>query len=278
MVWAQVKDIAMTKPAKRYPLNSKQLHLLKLIYKFRFINSSLLASYLGITNVTCFRRLKVLLDQDYIASYYDQSYKLLGKGAVYYLTIKSINLFKDDPDFNNQVLHAMRKNNIVSEPFIDHNITVMKACLALRQQYPGIFHIFTKSELGDYTFFPNPRPDLYLNRIKPSDTTANEYIFEVFLNETLFVIKKRVLAYIEHFESGEWEAEAESDYPTLLFAFPDSRAEANIQAHIAKILDSMGIDELNIYTTTNKALINPNNNVKVIWSNATEPEKLVSLT
>ena len=40
----------------------------------------------------------------------------------------------------------------------------------------------------------------------------------------------------------------------------------------------MGIDELNIYTTTNKALINPNNNVKVIWSNATEPEKLVSLT
>ena len=153
----------------------------------------------------------------------------------------------------------------------------MKSCLALKHQYPGIFHIFTKSELGDYSFFPNPRPDLYLNRIKPSDKTTNEYIFEMFLNETLFVIKKRVLAYIEHFESGEWEAEAESEYPTILLACPNPRVEANLQATVAKILDNMGIDELNVYTTTVKALINPINNVIAIWSNASEPEKLTSL-
>lgn len=97
------------------------------------------------------------------------------------------------------------------------------------------------------------------------------------MNETLFVIKKRVIAYIEHFESGEWEAEAESEYPTLLFACQNSRVEANLQASIAKILDNMGINELNIYTTTNKALISPNNNVNGIWSKVTEPEMLISL-
>ncbi len=277
MVWAQVKDIAMIKPAKRYPLNSKQLHLLKLIYKFRFIDNSLLANYLGIANVTCFLRLKVLLDQDYIASYYEPSYKLLGKGAVYYLTVKSINLFKNDQSFNNQVLHAMRKNNIVSEPFIDHNVIVMKACLALKHQYPNTFHIFTKSELGDYAFFPDPRPDLYLNRIIPSDSSINEYVFDVFVSETLFVIKKRVIAYIEHFESGEWEADAESAYPTILIVCPDSRIEANLQAQVAKVLDNMGIDDLNIYITTVKALISPNNNVKAVWSSAVETDRLISL-
>ena len=263
-------------PAKSYTLNSKQLHLIIIIYKFRFVNSTLIASYLGISSVGAYKKLEVLKANSYLDSSYDSSYKFQGKGAIYYLTVKSINLLKDDPDFNNQVLHAMRKNNIVSDPFIDHNITVMKACLALKHQYPNIFHIFTKSELGDYSFFPDPRPDLYLNRIKPSDTTTNEYIFEMFLNETLFVIKKSVLAYIEHFESGEWEAEAESIYPTILIACPNSRVEANLQAHVAKILDNMGIDELNIYTTTIKALIDPNNSIE-IWTNINNPELLLNL-
>ena len=277
MVRAKVNDMNTINPTKSYTLNSKQLHLLKIIYKFRFVNSTLIANYLGISSVGAYKKLQVLKESGYLTSTYDASYNLQGKGAIYYLTVKSINLFKNDSVFNNQVLHAMRKNNIVGEPFIDHNISVMRACLALKHQYPNIFHIFTKYELGDYTFFPDPKPDLYLNRIKPSDSSINEYIFEILLNETLFIIKKRVLGYIEHFESGEWEAEAESEYPTILLVCTNSRVEANLQAQIAKILDNMGIDELNIYTTTVKALMDPNNGVTAVWSDAVDSDKLISL-
>jgi hypothetical protein len=262
---------------QRYSLNAKQIYVLKLMYKFRFITSSLLASYKGINVSSSKRALKILLDQKYIGKKYEKEYRIQGKGTRYYLLPEALKLLRAGHDLNEQVLLNMYKNKSLSSTFIDHNIDIMTVCVRLRGQYPDSFHIFTKSELGTFGYFPDPKPDLFLNRIKPSENMPNEYMLDIFTDPRLFLIKKRMDAYIEHYDTGDWEDVAETDYPVILIACPDSRAERSIQRYITKTLDSMGIDELRVYTTTTKALLSPETQNTNIWSNVFEPERVTSL-
>jgi len=258
-------------------LNDKQVHLLKMMYKFRFVSSSVLAGYKGVRVSAINKSLNILVDHGYIARNYRKDYRILGKGASFYLKPKGLTYLRDNFKLNEKVLHAMYKNNSVGQAFIDHNLAVLSVYLALRNSYPDTFHIFTKTELADYNYFPVPLPDLYLNRIKPLSNNQNEFIVEVLTDSQFYVAKKRFACFLEHFDSGEWEAEVETSYPIILFVCPDSRIEKRLQNHIANVLDGAGIDDLGIYTTTNRALVGQKEANKAIWSSVYEPEKLISL-
>jgi DNA-binding MarR family transcriptional regulator len=247
----------MANNIKHYSLNAKQLQVLKLIYKFRFINSSLLASYKGISRISTFKTLKILLDQGYIGKQYNPGYRLQGIGKRYYLAPKALRLLRGDPQLDDKTLLNMYKNRSISDVFISHNIDVFKVYLSFRDKYPDTFQIFTKSEMGVFTSFPVPKPDLYLSRIKPSKKLPNEFLLDIFTDAPQFIIKKRAKAYIEHYDSGEWEAEARTPYPAVLIVCPDSKIETNLQAHINRILDNMGIDGLIIRTISIKTLLEP---------------------
>lgn len=245
------------------------------MYKFRFVTASLLAEYKSLSSPAVMNSaLKILLDQQYIGRKYDKSYKLQGKGAVYYLAPKALTYLRDEYGFHEQVLHAMYKNKSVSPAFIEHNLTVFRTYLALRDSYPDTFHAFTKYELATYDYFPEPKPTFYLNRIKPLADGHNEYMLDIFVDTPAFVMKKRFAAVVEHYESGDWEAEAQTDYPTILFVYPDSKGEERLQAHIAKTLDNTGIDDLTVYTTTVKALTSKQDTT---WTDTLKPQKLMRL-
>src|ERR1035438_7430760 len=203
---------------KHYPLNAKQIHTLKLIYKFRFINSTLLAKYKGINRINTHKALKILLDQEYIARDYRSEYRIDRIGAKYYLAPKALRLLKDEHQLNEKTLLNMYKNKNVSSVFADHNIDVMQIYLSLRDAYSTTFHMFTKSELGDYTYFPEPKPDLYLNRIKPRVKLASEYILYIFTVTPPYIIKKQIEALVEHYDTDDWQTESETDYPVILIA------------------------------------------------------------
>src|SRR3990170_4920383 len=67
-------------------LNTEQLAVLQLVYKFRFASSKQIAAYQQKKSAkTIQKRLKILEDQQLIAKRYDKSYKLKGKPAAYYL-------------------------------------------------------------------------------------------------------------------------------------------------------------------------------------------------
>ena len=270
----------MQSPTKHYKLNNKQIHILILIYKFRFINSSLLARYKAISRISANNSLKVLLDQDYIGSRYEKRYKIQGKGPRYYLTPKGVRLVKAklDDDLSELTIANLYRNKSVTETFVEHTIDVMSVVLALKAMHPDIFHIFTRTELGDYDFFPKPKPDLYLNRIKTSAKSYNEYMLEIFTATPLFIIKYRIKEYLEHFDTDEWEAESETDYPVILIACPTKSDEQQLQKYIASKLDNIGIDndELNIYTTSTQTLTSLDSD-KFIWTSVYDPKVLISI-
>src|SRR5665213_3675521 len=111
---------------KYNPLNPKQLRLLKLIYKFRFITVPLLLEYKGVSSLASLRSaLQLLVDQKYLARRYSSRDKLLGKAARYYLAPAALTYLSDEHHMNKAVLHNMYSSKTAGESFISHNLDVM---------------------------------------------------------------------------------------------------------------------------------------------------------
>ena len=205
------RNRAMSYTRKPYALNVNQLHLLKLLFKFRFLTSGLLAQYKNIHRVNAKKALDVLVNRGYAGVYFDKSYRLLGMSGRYYLTPLGITYLKDKLDFDPKALHNMYKNRSVSQNFIDHHIATGEVFLHFYELYPHKFEIFTRSETQPFEAFPAPRPDLYLNRKEPNQDKPNEYLLDIFTDTQFFIIKKRIDALVEHFDTGDWP---NSQYPT----------------------------------------------------------------
>ncbi len=265
---------------RNYQLNSKQVHILKMLYKFRFISGVLLGNYRGdYDQAAANKALNTLVRKGYVDKLYDSSYKLLGKAARYSLAAKSLTYLRDEHGVSEKALHVMYKNKTVSQAFIDHSLDIVSVYLAIRHRYPGIFHIFTRSELADFDYFPNPKPDMYLNRIKHSGSKTNEYIIDILDNPLFFVSKKRLQALVDHFDEGEWEAETENSYPTILLICKDQKLEQKLLDHANKVLDAMGIDEeeLTIFTTTLKVMQTSSPGNLAIWTSVYDSTKRIRI-
>lgn len=233
---------------KRYnKLNAKQLHILTLIYKFRFISIPLLTEYQNLkSQTTLLRNLKILEEQGYIGRRFDLSFKIDHKPAYYYLAAKGIAVLKDDPRFDSSVLHSYYKNKNVSESFMQHSIDVLAVFNSIKKTLPDSFDIFSKPELSTFDDFPENKPDLFLRG-------NNEYFITLAHDVQPFIIRKRLAEYIAHSEENGWDG---GEYPVLLYIFADSTNEIRFLGYAKSALESAGIDsdELHIGATTLRAL------------------------
>ena len=232
----------MTELTKKPSINltTQQLHILKIIYKFRFVTSNLIAKYRDVRINTTNEALAVLLQKGLIARRYDKSYKLLGKGARYFLTPNASKLLKPEPNINERVLHARYKDKTVGESFVEQAIEIMTNCLDIRSSYPDTFTIFSKAETTGHDFLPESLPDLYLRRNTKSEEVEDEtnrpsdYFIDIISDNLFFIIKKRINQYFDHYESGEWGSD---NYPTVLLICQNKNAVQKANKYIQTTLD-----------------------------------------
>ena len=264
-----------TPSVKRYSLNTKQLQLLKRLYKFRFATTALLAAYKGTNQTGVNKALKRLYAQGYVDRLYDSSYRIKGKEAIYFLAPKSIKLLGSKPhSLNKQVLHAMYKNKLLKSSFVEHNLDVFRAYLELRDSYPAVFDIYTKSELGDFDYFPRPLPDLYLNRAEHKDNLINEYLIILCSDLRVFIPIRQLQRYERHWQSGAWEEDGKTEYPVIVLVCPDAPFKTKLERYIANNLMS---DHLQLRTTTLEALLDLKSSKEKIWTNPFEADEPLSL-
>src|SRR5437868_3895445 len=141
----------MNTPAHR-PLNKKQLDILRLLYRFRFVTTNLLTQALQTkSKIKMNERLKILLDQEYIGRNFSPEYHLLRKHASYYLLPKGIDALKQIPDntFDTSILRNIRKDKAASDQFIDYCLGVFDVYCQLKTVYGDSLHFFTKSQLAN---------------------------------------------------------------------------------------------------------------------------------
>ena len=244
---------AMTTQPKN--LTKQQLTTLKIIYKFRFITADLLSKYRSISIPTAKESLTILLKSGYIGRHYEKSYKLLGKGARYFLTAQSIKLLKDQEGLNERVLHARYKDKSATQSLIESSLEIFKTALDIRTNYPEIFTIFTQYELADYFYFPRPLPQLYIRRNDPSPAKINEYFIEIVGDTQFFVVKKQIDKYIEHYEEESW---IKTKYPDIFFIISKLSLKKKIDEYLESLIENGYIDEDEIrFSTTTSSLHQP---------------------
>lgn len=235
----------MKQPTK--PATKKQIAILKLLYKFRFGTTDLLAKALDLQDSRYIHmRLDALVKQEYIGKNYDSSYKIVGKPATYYLLPKAFAALKqytktDGKELSLKTLRNAYKDKEASERFIAHKLAVFTIYDKLRATHAGQVAFWTKDELNfdKYSYFPQSMPDAYVT-ITPDGLRPRDRSF--FLNylddETpFFVHVRRLQKYIDYVESAEWEDTTSKKLRGVLLVCESTALLKRVRKKLAQVVD-----------------------------------------
>jgi hypothetical protein len=256
-------------------LNRKQISLLHVIYRFRFVTSDLLAKYESkVDGSYVYNRLRTLEEQEYIGKKYEPGFKLLGRPAVYFLMAKGIGALKSRTDvaYSQDVLHATYKDTTATDQFVNLNLAIFEAYIGLKAHYGERLQFFTKSDLATHAHdhFPQPMPDASL-RLEQGGV-VRQYFLDVHQeSKPFFNSSQRVNQYAAHKDSKIWERTGE-ELPKIVAVF-DSAALKN---RLQKRLEKSKRQDLNFFLATTGTLKGLATSAEV-WQSAKEPQKLTSL-
>lgn len=258
-------------------LTTQQQALLRLIYKYRFATTILLAQNTHKKSAASIHPRLVTLEQlGYIGRYFNSRYRQLNRSAEYYLTPQGLRALKSD---NLRGLHEKAIKNSytdgrASKSFISRSLTIYEIAQKL-EQLDGLRY-FTKRELADdaFSYFPSPLPDGFMSWNRREETRR---FFIEYIDETTptFVTERLIIRYLEYAESGNWDVTGFEIPPVLLVAANGS-TEKRLQKQITRRMDIADVSEPQFYTTTLTALKEANGEEVAIWSDVTDPDDLLS--
>lgn len=187
------------------PLNTKQLLILRTLYRFRFATTELLTHALDTkSKIKMNERLKLLLDQGYIGRKFEPEYHLLRKHAVYFLMPKGIKALKElgEEKYVSRILKNIRNDKIASDEFIEGSLTIFDIYCRLKAQYRDALRFFTQSQLATYEGFTRPLPSAYI-RIDP-DGEDRQFFLEYFdASKSFFAAAYRIGQYIKRYSASD---------------------------------------------------------------------------
>ena len=240
----------MDKPVQKHrkKLNTEQLEVLELLYKFRFGSNDLIAQYFGKKNRSfVFKRLSILLDQGLIGKRFDSSYRIQGKPAAYYLLPPGARVLQEHQPGKPINIKAIYKDKDVSEEFVDYCLSIFALYCRLKASYGNKLHFFTKPQLTKYEYFSEFTPSVY---IRLDGDIEQDFFLEYFQSsKPFFTATRRIKQYIEYADSGEWEAETNSDFPKILLVCDRPSLQSRLLKRAAYVLDEAD-DELKLFVAT----------------------------
>lgn len=257
-----------TEPKYRRPLNTEQIQILKLLYKFRFVSAALLKKHFAKSNpgMNVFRRLETLEQQGFIAKRYFDNYRLLHKPVAYHLLPEGIRKLQESKSLGLDArFKAIYKDRSVSEQFIQDCFDILDIYVSLQSRNVDI-KFFTKQDLSheDYEYFPQPLPDAYIKL-----PHGKHYFLQVHhKHQPFFVATRAAKRYMDYFENGVWD-DTGTSFPIVLFVVDTPSIQSRLHEFVAK-----SIDDLKIYTALKSDIDSENDK---IWHDAHEPDGTYSL-
>ena len=252
---------------KEIKLSAGQQRLLKLLFKFRFMSTQLLADVIGIGRRSVYEAVEVLVAKGLVDKVYDSDFRYAKKPAYYYLNKQGVTTVRRLLDVKESVVHALYKNAEASPEFIDHCLTTARCYGAIKRGSPDDTEIFTKAEINRFRQFPKNRPYLYIR------TPGNKDAIVVIIDDKpLYIVRKRLEEIIQHMEDEGWDG----DYPTICFILKNPNDLHSFLYTTNKKLEAMGMDEneVTILATHLEALRKGNDHC---WSNPFHPKSFVRM-
>ncbi|PIY80526.1 MAG: hypothetical protein COY80_02475 [Candidatus Pacebacteria bacterium CG_4_10_14_0_8_um_filter_42_14] len=221
-------------------ITPKQLQILILLYRFRFLNRTQIQQFLNHKSPRRLNNwLKDLTERKILGRNYSTKLKENTKPAVYYLASKSRKILLDLPDINKKVLNRAYRDKNSSQKLIDHSIFVASLYFLIREETKtkkSVLHFFTKTDLVTHYYLPYNRPDAYIAIEK--ENTTKRYFLEVIDEGTpRFMLRKKILQYIEYFDENTWKKRTLHKNPSLLFICPNQNIKDFLNKYIAQVLE-----------------------------------------
>ena len=268
---SKVGVMSDTETKRRRKLNSEQIEVLRLLYKFRFGTIDFFAQYFGKKDRSfVYKRLKILQEQGLVGKRFDSSYRLLGKPAAYYLNPEGARTLQEALGLEINI-KTIYKDKSVSEQFVSRSLEIFNIHNRLKNEYGDSLKFFTKADLNreDYDYFPQPLPDAY---IRLGD---KQFFLDLFHDsEPSFVAKRRIRQYIKYDEDGDW-AVTETGLPKVLVVCESQSLAKRVQKHMSKALDDAWSDsEVAFASTTKPELMDEN---PVVWQRTDNTGDMLSL-
>lgn len=257
----------------RKRLNSKQIELLQILYKFRFATAELISAYQEQSKQYTNIRLKILCEQGYVSKNYDSSYKINRRPATYYLLPDAIKLLKKDADLDPKGLHLLYYNRRAKQPFINHHTRLMRLCLKFEKLFGDDLDVYTSTELAEQKQLPTPRPDFFLGFKGRYADQRDSILYLLESTTSLDRYRQSLVRIINHVELDG----GEQGVSRVLLVCENVGLEREIQRFAARTLGFRDYSRVPFLTTTLSALLKSGSPKNTIWSDVLSPDKLLSL-
>lgn len=236
--------LSTTKQSKQ--ATQKQLQVLRLLYRFRFSTTDLLARALDLKDSRYIHmRLDALVKQGYVGKNYDSTYKLAGRPATYYLLPKAFAALKqqaktDGKELSLKTLRNAYKDKGASERFIAKKLAVFTIYDRLRASYGESMGFWTKEQLNfeKYSHFPQPLPDVFITFTPEGPRPRDRYFFLNYLDDEtpFFVHVRRLQKYIDYVEAREWDEATGSKLRGVLIVCESTSLLKRVRKRLARMV------------------------------------------
>ncbi len=237
-------------------LTDKQLTILTLLYRFRFLTSTHIQHLLNdktprLTNY----HLKILTSQNYINKHYTRTLGSGNQPAIYFLASGSIKALQNIEGIETKTLQRIYREKIRSQQFISHALFIVQYyqyLLTESAKSKHILHFFTKTDLLAHTYILHPLPDAYFARVDDKKETKRYFVEVIDLGAPRFALRKRIEQYTDYIDNGTFEEVTRHPFPTILFICPTLGVQIYLKKYLAKMYDESSLDQVSMYLTTRK--------------------------
>ncbi len=245
---------------QKLSITPKQQEILKLIYRYRFLNRIQIQTFLNHKNKKNINTwLKDLTDKQILGRHYTNTIKENTKPAIYYLITKSKQFLITDPDINQDILKRLYRDKKSSEKLINHSVLLADYYFHQLNLLDGrALQFITKTDLVGRDSLPSKLPDAYIS-IKDKNATNRCFLEIIDEGTPRFILRAKIQMYIEYFASHAWQGSTNYPFPDILLLCPNTTIKDFLQKHITRAMEQEPDIDIEYFLSTNSP---------ILWENA----------
>jgi hypothetical protein len=231
---------------------SKQLEILILLYRFRFLNRQHIQKLLHHKSHTLINSWLIdLTSKKIIGRIYSEKLKDNTVPAIYHLDTKAVPVLKDHPSIDQTVLKKAYRDRTRSVKLREHCLLVADIYLKFLDsttQSNAKLEFYTRTQLTPLDYILKPASDAYIGTV--GKETTNRYFLEI-IDEHVprFGIKYRIKQYFDYYDEQTWQDTTGKQFPSILIVCSDQQKLAFLCSIIQDQYEETG-RAFNVFFTT----------------------------